>query len=61
MGGEMYSNSDLGRFQQADRVREAAAYRLAGETAAARAVERRATVRKVMSTAVALLLWPVRH
>ncbi len=57
----MYSNSDLGRFQQADRVREAAAYRRAGETAAARAAERRATARKVMSTAVALLLWPVKH
>jgi hypothetical protein len=57
----MYSNSDLGRFQQADRLREAEAYRRAGETAGARAAERRATVRRVMSTAVTLLLWPVKH
>jgi hypothetical protein len=60
-GGEMYSNSDLGRFRQADRVREAEAYRRAGQTAAARAAERRATVRTVLSAAVSLLLWPIRH
>jgi hypothetical protein len=57
----MYSNSDLGRFQQADRLREAQAFRRAGETSVARAAERRATVRRVMGTAVSLLLWPVKH
>jgi hypothetical protein len=57
----MYSNSDLGRARQADLRREAAAYRLASETAGARAAERRATVRRVLGTAVAMLLWPIRH
>jgi hypothetical protein len=60
-GGDMYSNSDLGRARQADRMREAAAYRMAGETSAAQAAERRATVRRVLGTAVSLLLWPIRH
>ena len=57
----MYSNSDLGRFRQADRMREAQAFRRAGQTSAARAAERRSTVRTVLSTAVSLLLWPIRH
>jgi hypothetical protein len=57
----MYSNSDLGRFQQADRLREAEAFRRAGETSEARAAERRATVRKVLGTAVSLLIWPIKH
>jgi hypothetical protein len=57
----MYSNSDLGRARQSDLRREAAAYRLASETAGARAAERRATVRRVLGTAVAMLLWPIRH
>jgi hypothetical protein len=57
----MYSNSDLGRFLQADRMREAEAFRRAGETAAVRAAERRTTVRRVLGTAVSLLLWPVKH
>jgi hypothetical protein len=57
----MYSNSDLGRFRQADLVREAEAYRRASQTASARAAERRATARKVLSSASALLLWPIKH
>jgi hypothetical protein len=57
----MYSNSDLGRFQQADRLREANAFRRAGETSAARAAERRGTVRKVLGAAVSMLLWPIKH
>jgi hypothetical protein len=57
----MYSNSDLGRARQADLLREAAAYRLASQTAAARAAEQRATVRRVLGTTVSLLLWPIRH
>jgi hypothetical protein len=57
----MYSNSDLGRFRQADLMREAEASRLASQTAAARRAENRATVRKVMTTAVSFLLWPVKH
>jgi hypothetical protein len=57
----MYSNSDLGRFRQADLLREAAASRMASETAAARSAEHRATVRRVLTTAVSLLLWPIKH
>jgi hypothetical protein len=57
----MYSNSDLGRFRQADLMREAEGYRRASQTAAARAAERRATARKVLSTASTLLLWPIKH
>jgi hypothetical protein len=57
----MYSNSDLGKFQQADRMREAEAYRRAGETASARSAKHRSTVRKVLGTAISLLLWPIRH
>ena len=57
----MYSNSDLGRFQQADRMRDAKVFRMAQQTSAAGLAERRATVRKVLSTAISLLLWPIRH
>jgi hypothetical protein len=57
----MYSNSDLGRFQQADRLREAEAFRRGAETSKARAAQHRGTVRRVLGTAVSLLLWPIRH
>ena len=50
----MYSNSDLGRFQQADRMREAKVFRMAEETRAAGQAERRATVHKVLGTAISL-------
>jgi hypothetical protein len=57
----MYSNSDLGRFHQADRLRQAEAYRRAGEASGAQAAEHRATVRRVLGAAISLLLWPIRH
>lgn len=57
----MYSNSDLGRLQQADRMREAEVYRMTSHTPAARAEHHRATVRKVLGTAVSLVLWPIKH
>jgi hypothetical protein len=40
----MYFKSDLGKFQQVDRMREAEGSRRASETSAARAAERRVTV-----------------
>lgn len=57
----MYIGNDLGRYHQADLMRQAAAARMAGETASAQAAQRRATLRKVLSTAVSMLLWPIRH
>jgi len=57
----MYIGNDLGRFHQADLMRQAEASRLAKETAYVQAAERRATVRKVLSAAVSMLLWPIRH
>ena len=57
----MYSNSDLGRFQQADRLRQAEAYRRAGEASEALAAGRGATLRRVLGAAISLLLWPIRH
>jgi hypothetical protein len=60
-GRQMYSNSDLGRFQRQDRLRQAEAYRRAAQASGALAAERRATVRRVLGTAISLLLWPIRH
>ena len=57
----MYIGNDLGRYHQADLMRQAEASRLAGETASARAAERRATMRKVLSAAVSMLVWPIKH
>jgi hypothetical protein len=57
----MYTNSDLGRFRQADLRREAESFRRSRETSAARSAERRAAVRKVVSTAASMLLWPIKH
>jgi hypothetical protein len=57
----MYIGNDLGRYHQADLMRQANAARLAGETAAAQAAKRRADLRKVFGAAVTMLLWPIRH
>jgi len=57
----MYIGNDLGRYHQADLMRQAEASRLAGETASAKAAERRATMRKVLSGAVSMLIWPIKH
>jgi hypothetical protein len=52
---------DMARQHMNDRMREAQAYRLTKETRAAQSAERRATVRRVVSTALGMLLWPVKH
>ena len=57
----MYIGNDLGRYHQADLMRQAEASRLGKETASAQAAERRATMRKVLSAAVSMLLWPIKH
>jgi len=57
----MYMGNDLGRYHQADLMRQAQASRLAKETASAQAAERRATMRKVVSAAASMLLWPIKH
>jgi hypothetical protein len=57
----MYIGNDLGKYHQADLMRQAQAARLAGETASAKAAEGRATMRKVLSAAVSMLLWPIKH
>jgi hypothetical protein len=51
----MYYGTDLGRYHRADLMREAEGFRLSKETAKARATERRATVRKVFTTALTML------
>jgi hypothetical protein len=59
----MYGNfgQDLARARMNDRLREAAAYRLTRETREARASERRAALRRVRSSVLSVILWPVRH
>jgi len=57
----MYIGNDLGRYHQADLMRQAVAARLAGETASAQAAKRRANLRKVFSAAASMLLWPIKH
>jgi hypothetical protein len=57
----MYSNSDLGRFQQRDRLRQAEVYRRAGGASQTLGAEHRATLRRILAAAISLLLWPIRH
>ena len=57
----MYIGNDLGRYHQADLMRQAEASRLAGQTASAQAAKRRAELRKVFGAALSMLLWPIRH
>jgi hypothetical protein len=57
----MYIGNDLGRYHQADLMRQAEGARLAGQTRSAQSAHRRATLRRVVSMATATLLWPVRH
>jgi len=53
--------SDLARSRMQDRMREADAYRLTKGTRQAQAAERRNTVRKIASTALYLVAWPIKH
>jgi hypothetical protein len=60
---QMYQSfgSDLARERMNDRMREAEHYRLTKETRGAQAAERRSTVRKIASTALYLVAWPIKH
>jgi hypothetical protein len=57
----MIQPNEMGRYRQADLLREAEAFRLTKSTRAARAAERRMTARRVLTHAASLLLWPVKH
>ena len=57
----MMQPNDLGKYRQADLLREAAAFRMTKGTRAARAAERRASARRVVTHTLSLLLWPIKH
>ena len=57
----MNSTSDMARYQMADRMRQAEAYRLAKEARAGQRSQTRGSVRRVAASALSLLLWPVKH
>ena len=57
----MYYGTDMGKYHRADLMREAEGFRLSKETARARAAERRATVRKVFTTALSMLALGARR
>jgi hypothetical protein len=52
---------DVGKGRMNDRMREAEAYRQTKGLRDARAAERRVVWRRVGGTALALVLWPIRH
>ena len=52
---------EMAKYQIQDRVREAEAYRAARSTNAGRAAERQSRIRKIASSALAAVLWPVKH
>ena len=57
----MYGTQDMARYRQAQLMREAEAFRRTKDTRAAHSAERRAAVRKMLATAVGLVLWPIKH
>jgi hypothetical protein len=57
----MNSTGDMARYQMADRMREAEAYRLAKEARSGRRSQPGGSVRRVAASALSLLLWPVKH
>lgn len=52
---------EMAKYQIQDRVREAEAYRAAKSTNAGRAAERQSRVRKIASSALSAVLWPIKH
>jgi hypothetical protein len=52
---------ELARYRIEDRVREAEAYRAAGDTRRAKHEARRARARRTVSGLLAALLWPIKH
>jgi hypothetical protein len=57
----MLYQGDVTRERINDMVRDAEAYRRTRGTRAARAAERRASVRRIAAGAVSLVLWPLKH
>ena len=52
---------EMAKYQIQDRIREAEAYRAARSTNAGRAAARQSRIRKIASSALAAVLWPVKH
>jgi hypothetical protein len=57
----MYGTSEMARQRQSALLREAETFRLTKETRAARSAERRGSYRKVVTTALAMVAWPIKH
>ncbi len=58
----MYGHTqELARQRQARLMREAEQYRLTRQTRATHSAERRASMRRIVMTAVGLALWPFKH
>jgi hypothetical protein len=53
--------SDIARQRMNDRLREAEVYRLTRASRQARARDRRVALRRVGSSALSMMLWPIRH
>jgi hypothetical protein len=53
--------SDMARSRMSERMRDAEHYRMTKETREAQAAERRGTIRKIASTALYLVAWPIKH
>lgn len=53
--------AELAKYRMADRLSEAERYRLAKGTRSAQASEHRSTVRKVLTAAAYLVIWPIKH
>jgi hypothetical protein len=57
----MYGTQEMASQRQGALLREAETFRLTKETLAARAAERRAGYRKVVTAALAMVAWPIKH
>jgi hypothetical protein len=53
--------SELAKSRMQERMRDAENYRLTKDTRAGQAAERRNTIRKIASTALYLVAWPIKH
>jgi hypothetical protein len=57
----MYGTPEMARQRQSALLREAETFRMTKETRAARTAERRAGYRKVVTAALAMVAWPIKH
>jgi hypothetical protein len=58
----MYGTTqELARQRQSTLLRDAETFRLTKETRAVKAAERRAGYRKVVTAALAMVAWPIKH